>query len=208
MKEHIFLMTDDISKVSQPRGTSKTPESPPVFPKESGPDESFLGAMIITVLSLLLIGILGFFGYFGFRVWQEKKLIAETPSIDRLSVEVPVAEEKPAVEETPPATETPPAPPTIDKGTIEVKVMNGGAAKGSAGTLTDALKKAGYTKATFGNTTTDFTGVTVYYADGKNAEAELLKGDIVKTYPAVKTAPAVSTNKDTTLSPLVVVLGR
>lgn len=179
----------------------------------TGSSESFLGSMLVLFLILLLLGVTGFFGFFGYRVWKQSKIIKNTPSIDHLALDKvaspTVPEEKAEEKTTPPSDTTPSNPaPEIDKKTLEIKVLNGGAAKGTAGTFTETLKKTGYTKATFGNSVGDYVGVTIYYAKDKEALAETLKGDVAKTYPKVTLAPALAANKDTTTASLVVILGK
>lgn len=180
-------------------------------PKES--KEVFLGGMIIVVVCLLLLILAGTFGFFGYRMWQASKVEQATPSIQELGEKV--AEARPAesapVAETPAVQPTTPSNPSVstpDKSTIEVKVMNGGGARGSASTLTDLLKKAGYSKTTFGNTTLDYTGVTIYYSGENEGAANSLKEEVLKTYPNTTVAPAKTAEKDTTVATLVVILGK
>jgi hypothetical protein len=72
----------------------------------------------------------------------------------------------------------------------------------------DILKKAGYTKAAFGNTVADYTGTTIYYGANTQSVAEKVKELVIKTYPAVVVAPAEANNKDATAASVVVILGK
>ncbi len=201
-------MTESVSP--SPLNDLPTPVTPG---PPTGSHEVFLGGVIIGVLCLLLLVLASTFGYFGYRLWQTAQTERATPSIQELgekAAPVPTASTTPS-----PSTEMPPIPPTataekppiIDKATLEVKVLNGGGARGSASTLTELLKKAGYTKATFGNTVANFTGTTIYHTSETLQAAELLKEEVVKTYPKVTLAPSKAGDKDTTLAPIVIILG-
>lgn len=173
-------------------------------------NESFLGSILVLVLVILLIGVTTFFGFLGYRIWRESQITKNTPSIQKI-VEAP-ALPAPVTNPTPPEepkTETPaPALVSLDKTTLDIKVMNGGAAKGSAGTFGETLKKAGYTKVSVGNTNGDYAGAVIYYAADKQKEAELLQADVVKTYPKVTIAPIKVGNTDMAGATLVVILGK
>ena len=191
-----------------------TPIAPVTAVKES--NEVFLGGMIVGVMCLLLVILAGTFGYFGYRLWQEAQVERSTPSIQELGekgVVEPVAETPTSAPTPTPATPAPtstetPTPSTTDLATLEVKVLNGGGARGSASTLTELLKKAGYAKAAFGNTVADHTGTVIYYAASSQGDAETLKATVAKTYPSVTTSPAKAGDKDATSAAVVVVLGK
>lgn len=174
-------------------------------------NESFLGSILVLVLVILLIGVTAFFGFLGYRIWRESQLTKSTPSIQKI-VEAP-ALPAPTMNPTPslePKPETPAAPVAalVDKATLDIKVMNGGAVKGSAGTFGETLKKAGYSKVTVGNTSGDYTGTVVYYATDKQKEAESVLVDVLKTYPKATVAPAKAGIADMTGATLVVILGK
>lgn len=171
-------------------------------------NEVFLGGMVVAIICLLLLILAGTFGYFGYRLWQSAQIERTTPSIQELG-EKPVTDMPQVAAPTPVAEPTPaPAPaPSADLAAVEVKVLNGGAAKGSASTLVDLLKKAGYTKASFGNSVANHTGTTIYYTITSQSAAETLKATVAKTYPAVTVAPAKAGDKDATAAAIVVVLG-
>lgn len=188
------------------------PESTPslVTPPEAlQSKEAWLGGVLVLVLCLLLLVLTGTFGYFGYRLWKAAQVEQSTPSIQELGEHIP-----PRAPDVNPDTSTPTTTPAIssalvqDKATVEVKVINGGAAKGSASTLTELLKKAGYTKATFGNSAKDHTGTIIYYSGSAQVAAETLKETVIKTYPKVTLAPAQAGDKDATAATVVVVLGK
>ncbi len=85
--------------------------------------------------------------------------------------------------------------------------MNGGAPAGTAAKVAEVLKQAGYTKVSTASSTGDFTGKTVYYASGKEKEAQALVATLAKSYEGVSAKPADAANKETATTPLVVVFG-
>ncbi len=208
-------MSETLSSVPQNSDTPQVPEVTPVtLAPVKGSNEVFFGGVIIIVLCILLVLLTGTFGYFGYRLWQSSQITRSTPSIQELGEKVGEnkSEPTPAVVESTPAT-TPPTPSTsetasVDKATVEVKVLNGGGVRGSASTLTDVLKKAGYTKVTFGNTVSDYTGTTIYHAADATKVAELLKEEVIKTYPKATLLPAKAGDKDMTAASIVVILGK
>lgn len=216
-------MSEPVSNDHQVDTEEAKPSSPEEVsssaPKET--NEVFLGGMVVGVLLLLLLVLIGTFGYFGFRLWKSAQVERSIPSIQELGEKSGVGTsesrtETPTVPEpsSPSTTQTEP-PKVVDAGSaspdlasVEIKVLNGGAARGSAGTLVDILKKAGYTKAAFGNTVTDYTGTTIYYGANTQSVAEKVKELVIKTYPAVVVAPAEANNKDATAASVVVILGK
>lgn len=180
-------------------------------PKRS--HESLFGTLLFFVIALCVITLvagLAWGGYRGFRLNQEQTAL---PSIGDLATEekaaVPTEETSP--QPAAPAEEKATSPDTgvatKAKGT-DLKVLNGGAAKGSAGVAADVLKKDGYTKVTTGNTLKDYSGVTIYHAAGLEKEAEVVKTSLVKTYPKVEAKAALKDNTETSQAPLTVILGK
>lgn len=179
-------------------------------------NEVFLGGMVVVVLCLLLAILIGTFGYFGYRLWKSAQVERAIPSIQELGEkQVTVSPEGSSTNPQPeiPAQSTPePTTPqntqSVDLASVEVKVLNGGASRGSAGTLVDILKKAGYTKAAFGNTVADYTGTKIFYGAQSQSAAEKVKELVAKTYPDVVLAPAEANDKDATAAAIVVILGK
>lgn len=178
-------------------------------------NEPFFGTLLFSFLALILLAVVAGAAwgvYRGFRLNQEQTAL---PSIGSLSVQeekVETPEPPKTVKETPTSQENPQVAPDATvllkaKGT-DVKVLNGGAAKGSAGTVAESLKKAGFTKVTSGNALKDYTGVTVYYAAGLDKEAQSLKMEVAKTYPKAEAKAALKDNAETTQANLTVILGK
>lgn len=196
-----------------PEGTSES-VGPVSSPRTS--NEVLLGGMVVAVLSLLLLVLAGTFGYFGYGLWKAAQVERTTPSIQELG-EKPLSPEQIAAAPTPTPPPTPITPPPASVPTptsetqlvaLEVKVLNGGGARGSASTLTELLKKVGYTKAAFGNAVNDHTGTVVYYTAALQGEAEAVKAVVAKTYPNTTLTPAQSGDKDATVAGIVVILGK
>lgn len=209
-------------KIVDTENTTAPKETPPVEVKEKqgdvekkketkkeGGDESLMGTLLIVSLVICLLAATGYFGYAGYRLYRTAKAEQSIPSIDGLAVQevsAPAATEP--TSEAPKAEEKPPETPAIDKAKANIKVLNGGAAKGSASTYMETLKKAGYSAAVFGNSFGSYKGVTLYYATGKEKEAEAIKQDIVTTYPAVTVKAAPQGDKDAAAATFVVILGQ
>ncbi len=207
-------MSEILSPLPQDSETPNVAPETPVAVSTKGSNEVFLGGMIITVLCLLLILLTGTFGYFGYRLWQSSQVTRSTPSIQELgekigenkTVVAPTTAEPASPTVTVPST--PAETPAVDKATVEVKILNGGGIRGSASTLTDLLKKAGFTKAVFGNSVADFTGTTIYHSADAAKAAELIKEEVIKNYPKVTLMPATAGDKDKTAASVVVILGK
>lgn len=174
--------------------------------------EAVFGSLLLSLMIIFVIAALvsvGFAMYFG---WQEKKQASRQPSITALSEKKDVVsqdsktsekEEEKKVEENTDAV----ALDTKTKG-VEITILNGGVAKGSAGTFAEVLKKEGYLKVTPGNTVADYTGTVVYFASGLEKEAEIVLTTVIKTYPKATAKPAVLTNKETSTKPITIILGK
>lgn len=176
---------------------------------------ALFGKILFAVIALLVFGVIGAIAWGGYRGFQMNTKQAALPSIATLSTEETAPSEVVPVEEKAvvPEKKNEEAMATSDEiiksaKATEIHVLNGGAAKGSAGTGAEALKKNGYTKTVIGNTLNDFSGVVVYYAPDKEKEAGQVKLDLIKTYPTITTKPADKTKKETALAPLVLILGK
>lgn len=179
---------------------------------QAEPNEAFFGSLLLFCLALSLLSATGYFGFVGYRYFRQVQTEKAIPSLETLpkaTVVEPAPETVSAVtENTETQSETSVAPTTIDKKTLALKVLNGGTAKGVAGTYAEKLKTAGFTKTVVGNAFGDYTGQTLYYAKGQSAGADMLKLEIVKTYPAIMVQEAPSNNKDATAATYVLILGR
>lgn len=194
--------------------TNKTPsqeeESVPASRVSRAP---FFGAVLVGVFLLfllLIIAALSWGVYRGYRLNQEKTLL---PSISALSLgeagEAAVEEEE---KDTTPEEVSDDV--TTDEVTMKkvkaaaIKVLNGGAPKGSASVLAETLKKDGYTQVTTGNTIKDYAGVVIYFSPEMEKEATVVKNTLLKSYPKISMQPAVKTNTETTQAPLAVIFGK
>lgn len=174
--------------------------------------ESLFGALLFGMMILLTLGAVGLIGwsaYRGFRVTEERGAL---PSIATLPAQEAAGEK---TSETVPVSESKEVVPVVSAEeslkkarATDIKVLNGGAAKGSASVAADILKKDGCTKVTTGNTTSDYVGVTVYFLSAFEQEAGVVKNFLIKTYPKVTTKVAPKENKETTQASLVVILGK
>lgn len=173
--------------------------------------EPFFGTLLFVLMLIVLATCAALLGWWGYRGFQANKEQAALPSISTLATKEEVKEPEEAKEETvsPQKTDTV-SPEELLKKTkaTDIKVLNGGAAKGSAGVAGEALKKDGYTKVSVGNTTGNYTGTIIYFATGLDQEAATLKTALQKTYPKAETKAALSDNKETTGAPLTVILGK
>lgn len=175
--------------------------------------ESFFGTLLFSFMMVLLIGTVSVIGWGVYRGIQLTKEQSVLPSIATLP-----GEERTEVKETPKAVASPTEPgstaPLAAEESLkkakatDIKVLNGGAAKGSATLVTELLKKAGYTKVTPGNTINNYTGIVVYYALGLDQEAGAVKETLVKTYPKAEIKPTVKGNSETSQASLTVILGK
>lgn len=203
---------DDIE--SLPSSETPTPqvEETPVTNDKSDaePNEAFFGALLIGCLVLSFLAATAYFGYSGYRYFKAMKAEETIPSISLLpngenkkSIELETTEKKEIASD--PAIV---AAVAVDKKKLEIKVLNGGTAKGIAGTYTEKLKKGGFIKATVGNSVGDYTGATIYFAKGQETGMTVLKETVQKDYPTVSVKEAESGNKDTIVAAIVLILGK
>lgn len=194
-------------------------EEQPAQPVEKKPivspssHESFFGTILFGMMLVLLLGTVAVIGWGVYRGLHFTKEQAALPSIVVLPEQNNVVEETPKEEAAPAVVSGEGATKVTEELTkkakaTDIKVLNGGAAKGSAGVATGILTKDGFTKVTIGNTLKDYTGVVVYYAVGLDQEAGVVKDTLAKTYPQAVTKPALVDNKETTQAPLTVIVGK
>lgn len=173
--------------------------------------EPLFGALLFGMMILLTLGAVGLIGwsaYRGFRVTEERGAL---PSIATLPAQesAPETVSEETVTEPKEAVSVVSAEEKLKKARgTDTKVLNGGAAKGSAGIVAEILKKDGFTKVAVGNTTSDYVGVTVYFLSDFEQEAEAVKNLLVKTYPKVTAKAAPKENKEAAQASLVVILGK
>ncbi len=176
--------------------------------------ESFFGTLFFWFMIFLVMSILGAVGWGAYRGIEFNQKQTALPSISGLPRETAPAEEVPAqvnvVAESPTITDTS-APQEVDRKkaqALAIKVLNGGAAKGSAGVLVEFLKKSAFTQVTAGNTLNDYAGTTIYYAPQLEKEAGFVRDVMLKTYPKTEIQPSIKSNSETSQAPLTIIVGK
>lgn len=164
-------------------------------------------------IALVVFALVGGGVAFGLRYRAERDEAADA----RPSIENFVAENLPensakedASDDAPDKTEKEDVLPMKSDApeTIAVKVLNGGAAGGSAGKVATYLKQNGYAKAEAGNANGSNTGIVVYYAPEMADEVKALQLLLLKTYKGVISKPVADAKiPEAKTAPLVVVLG-
>ncbi|MFZ1627162.1 MAG: LytR C-terminal domain-containing protein [Candidatus Moraniibacteriota bacterium] len=208
----------EVLTIGEELPTAIEPSAAPVVDKSTTkgtgePNEALFGSLLIFCLALSLIAATGYFGLAGYRYFKQSQAEKAIPSIDALpKPEVPVAMEETEKE---PAEKEPVEKPVsvdklvvIDKKTLSIKVLNGGSAKGVAGTYGEKLKQIGFTKTVIGNAFGDYAGQTLYYTKGQESGSNVIKEEVVKTYPALIVKEAPAGNKDAAAATFVLILGR
>ncbi|MFZ1654806.1 MAG: LytR C-terminal domain-containing protein [Candidatus Moraniibacteriota bacterium] len=213
-------------KLEEPEAAPETPSAPltdEVAPPEKSadsvaemvskkePNEAFFGSILLFCLVLSLIAATGYFGYAGYRYYKQTQAERAIPSIESLPrAEMPaVTEDKKSESTEKPVAQVPTEPSSaVDKKTLVIKVLNGGSAKGVAGTYAEKLKAAGFTKTTVGNSFANYAGQTLFYAKGQESGSKALKDEIMKAYPALITKEAPAGDKDAAAATFVLILGR
>lgn len=184
------------------------------------------GGWWLIIFLVLLLAVLGY------SVWHlvrtvKGEVVKEAPGIQSIVVEplkTPAPSEPAPTTPTTPATTTGTTPTTTTTDTTtgtaltpsdtlkatSLRVLNGGAAKGTAGKLLTALNKAGLSKTSVGDADSDYTGTTVYYqADSYKERAE----EVVKLLESIGTKGAVtkkaeSSTGETGNTPIVIITGK
>lgn len=196
-------------KVEQPLGGGE--EKVPASEKRSY--ESAWGTLLFAVMIVFVLASLSGIGWAVYSQWTKAQDAAARPSIAELPDQEAMTGEAPLPAAEKPETQPAVAEETKTESTLTVKqsdisVLNGGAAKGSAGVLAEILKKNGYTKVTVGNTLLDYQGLVIYYSSGKEKEAEAVKALLAAKYAQTKIAPADTKNKETSTASLTVIVGK
>lgn len=187
----------------------RTYESTAIPSSGSSSGDDLRGKGILSGIILLLLAGVGFFVMLGYRVIQigedtreSIEGLAKTSAVSDVAVE-PVSVQEPATS----PEESKPGNDTVDKSTLEISVLNGGAAKGSAGTVAGLLVKAGFTKAVAGNADGDYSGVTVYHTD-REAAANAVKSSLDATYKGIRVTAADTSKPETKTDQVTVILGK
>lgn len=176
--------------------------------------EPLWGAVLLACMLIFVVASVGVVGWMAYVKWHDERVAKSQPSITVLP-EQPDGEKNITSGESAPEAENTSAAQTSGADDnaaaakkLNISVLNGGGAKGSAGTLSDFLKKEGYSKASAGNTINNYTGTVVYYAAGLEKEAAIIKESVVKKYPQAKILPANTNNKETSISQVTIILGK
>src|SRR3990167_9496042 len=175
--------------------------------------ESLWGAVLFAGMLLFVVASIGGVGRAAYIEWQGERAEKRQRAIMGLQEQsneqrsVTPKEEARAVGSTE-AKEQPASDNITAAKKLEISVLNGGAAKGSAGTLANFLKQEGYGKTDSGNTLKDYSSVALYYASGLEKEALSVKESVAKKYPQAKILPADSQNKETSVSQITIILGK
>lgn len=203
-------------------GQEGVPETPPAEEQhapamkalhQSGSHEPLWGMLLIAGMLLFVVASIAGIGWAVYSKWQGTRMAENQPSITALSESsdeaAPPAESQQA--NTPQAVnadQQPAADSAEAAKKLEVSVLNGGAAKGSAGVLAEFLKTEGYAKTLAGNTLKDYAGTVVYHAASLEKEAEAVRTSVAKKYPQAKTLPADVGNKETSVSAVTIIIGK
>lgn len=191
-----------------------TSSSPEKTPAASSSREPLFGVLLLILMVVLILGFLFGLAWTGYSSWKTAQQKKSTPSIAQLeqdkAPETPqVKEDEPKKTEENKAAAPEQATDSLTKAkNTDIKVLNGGAAKGSATALTEMLKKNGYLKVTALNSLSDYTGTKIYFATGLDKEADAVKTSMLTAYPKTVTAPASAANKETSEAPLTIILGK
>lgn len=185
--------------------SSKLPKSP------KPPKDEFLGGAVVFFIGFSLLLGTGFFAYLGYRILQTTQ--DDRASIETLGTETreePVAtvSEETVAEPPPPeevATEPVEEKEALDKATIEVVVLNGGAPGGTAGAVTKLLVDAGFSKAEAGNAEGEYAETTIFFQEGSEEAAKAVGDALSGAYEDVSVEQADSSNDDMTARVTVVV---
>lgn len=180
------------------------------IPSNKSSNEPFFGVLVMMVVVILLVLLASYGGWFLYHGVKNSRSNASLPSIESipLAVNTAVNEEK---SETPKSEEKS-AVTTQEKSVnkkIAIKVLNGGAAKGSAGVVADLLKEAGYTTISTGNSVGDYVGVSVaFLSPASESDADAVREALSKKYLSSTVKPATQGNADMTASPITIIVGK
>ncbi len=175
--------------------------------------EPFFGTILLLLMILFVVASLAAVGYAAYSSWHVSKEISNKPSITALSLERD--NQAPAEGTTEPSVANQEDVAIQEKAAVLKKaqatvmiVLNGGFTKGAAGAAAGVLKQAGYTAVTVGNAIGNYSGVVVYYAAALEKEAGAVKESLLGKYPTVTVSPAITSNKETTTAPIMVIIGK
>lgn len=166
---------------------------------------------IFIALSVFVLAGVGV--WFGYRYYKDQRALSDArPSIERFSSEnLPKDKKVPVVDSNNEKNSEVPKVPgkPDDPKMIAIKVLNGGAAGGSAGKMVAFLKSNGYEKAEAGNANGSNSGIVVYFAPEMSDEVKPLQIVLLKSYRGVTAKPVADAKiPEAKMAPIVVVVGK
>lgn len=179
--------------------------------------EPFFGALLFAFMILFVLASIGAIGFVVYSRWKNERALENRPSIaglikkvdQEISNVMPGETNESADSKTPEETKQPTKEEIVSSAKkLKISVLNGGAARGSAGAMASFLKQEGYLKIDVGNTLKDYTGAVVYFAAPLEKEAEAIKESVIKKYPQAKILPADQKDKETIVSQITIILAR
>ncbi len=175
--------------------------------------ESLFGFLMMLIIVIFLLSLATYGGWLLYRGVKESRGDMSRVSIEQIPLGMSAEEKKdePKKMEEPKNTESTPTKSDAlgANKKIAIKVMNGGAAKGTASIVAGVLMGSGYATVGTGNATGDYTGVTVFFkSPATEADANAVKEALLKKYPASVTRSAISGNAETATSPITVIVGK
>ena len=165
------------------------------------------GRLVVVVLVFGTMLMLGFIVFLGYRAYENRSGSKASIADIRMTVsKEPEAKPEEILPEIKENIEE--STPVVDQKEVKIMVLNGGGAKGAAGALADSLNKAGYVGVTAGNADGNYSGVTVFYQEGKESAAKTVLSNVAKSYPGAAVVPSDPKRKETGINMVVVVLGK
>lgn len=176
---------------------SKRPEY--VKEKSSQGKKRLLAFLTFVVLAAAVGG--------GYWLWNNKKHKSASGGTQD-HVVIPINQEsEPAVSETEQVVQENKQPVLVDPAKLKVKVLNEGAAAGSAGKTKTLLVGKGYAKAEAGNGELDATGTFVYYSgQAASQDAEAVSKILSDSGTGAKAKEALTSEQKS--ADIVVILGK
>ncbi len=175
--------------------------------------ESLFGFLVMLIIVLCGVALASYGGWILYHGVKESRgdmsrvSIADIPlatNMEEQQKEPKEMEEPKSVENTEVKTNS-----IVANKKIAVKILNGGAVKGSASVVAGVLMGSGYGAVGTGNATGDYTGVTVYFkTPATEAVAKAVKARLLSKYPSSTVKPSVVGTADTVVSPVTVIVGK
>ncbi|MEI8103866.1 MAG: LytR C-terminal domain-containing protein [Candidatus Moraniibacteriota bacterium] len=170
---------------------------------------------VVLVCVVVLVGV--WYGPGWWRSHRDTQLATPSITVLKNTVQTPTASAEgsgtqgqssvtPTTSSTQPSSTT--AKTNVDTSKVVVKVLNGGATPGSGGKVAKVLLAAGFTLVKASDAKGNYTGTTIYYLDGHQDEAAVVKAGLGADGSSAKLTIEVDTKKETGSAPVVVILGK